>query len=108
MKLQELENNQKLLLEQLKENHRQTLKTKFNNICLDFPDYSVKETGMKIKELRKKYNIIQNDLAVLLGVERACISHWEAGSKIIGTVYLYKIAKVFNISVDYLLGLEVS
>ncbi|MBQ9742175.1 MAG: helix-turn-helix transcriptional regulator [Ruminococcus sp.] len=61
--------------------------------------------GERLQELRKDYGMSQEELAGILGVSHYTISSYECNrsdpddkSKII-------IAKLFNVSVDYLLGL---
>ena len=58
----------------------------------------------RIKELRKAEGISQKQLAENIGTTQRNISYWESGIEING-VYAAKIAKVFDVSVDYLLGL---
>ena len=62
--------------------------------------------GEKIKYLRKEKGIGQNLLARELGVSNASISYWETGKQIPSAEVVYKIAKYFEVTADYLLGLE--
>lgn len=61
--------------------------------------------GMRIKELRIKRGISQENLAKKLGMNRVNISHYERGviTKIPSDV-LAKLADIFGVSTDYLLG----
>ncbi len=59
---------------------------------------------IRIKELRKKYNLTQNDIAKILNINRSTWTGYESGKYRIPTLYLYDIAKRFNTSMDYLLG----
>ena len=60
----------------------------------------------KLKELRKNFNISQVTLAKELGVSKQCVSNWENDNILPSIDMLIKIAKYFNVSTDYLLGLE--
>ena len=59
----------------------------------------------RIKELRKAVGISQQKLAEAVGATQRNISYWEAGIEI-NASYASKIANYFDVSVDYLLGLE--
>lgn len=59
----------------------------------------------RIKELRKAVGISQQKLAEAIGATQRNISYWETGIEI-NASYAAKIANYFDVSVDYLLGLE--
>ncbi len=61
--------------------------------------------GSRIKQLRIKKNITQQDLADLLGVGRPTVAGYETKNKQPDYDKLVKIASFFNVTVDYLLGL---
>ena len=58
-----------------------------------------------IKSLRLSYNLSQVELASALGVSKQCISNWENDYIQPSVEMLIKIAKYFNVTTDYLLGL---
>ena len=58
-----------------------------------------------LKEIRKKYNLSQQQLADKLGVSRSTIAMWETGGSQADNLSLSRIAELFNVSTDYLLGL---
>lgn len=59
----------------------------------------------RLKELRKQHGYTQEQLAALIGVERSSIGKYEGKSRIIPSDDVkYKLAELFNVSVDYLLG----
>ena len=58
-----------------------------------------------IKKLRLAQNISQVELGKSLGVPKQCISNWENDNILPSIEMLIKIAKYFNVSTDYLLGL---
>ena len=57
----------------------------------------------RIKELRKKYQFSQEDLAEKFDVDRVTISRWENGINDPSNDALKALASLFNVSVDYLL-----
>lgn len=56
----------------------------------------------KLIELRKKAGLSQEDLAHKLGVSRQSISKWELGVCEPNIAKLQRIARLFNVSIDYL------
>lgn len=58
----------------------------------------------RLKELRKKNNITQEQVAKHLGVKRSTYSNYEYGNREPDNETLNKIADYFEVSVDYLLG----
>lgn len=59
--------------------------------------------GSRIQRLRKENNMTQENLADYLQISRQSISKWEANLSYPETEKLIKLAKLFNVSVDYLL-----
>ena len=62
--------------------------------------------GEILKELRKERKMTQTELASHLCTTQDSISLWELGKSYPDIPTLIKIAKFFDISTDYLLGLE--
>ena len=62
--------------------------------------------GNVLKTLRLKNNMTQAQLAQKLGVTKSVISAYETGLRLPSYDILIHIAKFFNVSTDYLLGLE--
>lgn len=60
--------------------------------------------GDKIIQLRKQHNLSQSDLAKNVGASRTIIGNYERNTNAPSIEILLKIAKVFNVSVDYLIG----
>jgi transcriptional regulator with XRE-family HTH domain len=61
--------------------------------------------GEKLKLIRERHDISQNELSRRSGVRQALISELEAGIKDDTTgKSLRKMARVLGVSVDYLLG----
>jgi len=62
--------------------------------------------GMKIYELRKKKSLSQEEVANKLGVSRQSISLWETNQAFPSMENLIAIAKLFNTSLDVLVGVK--
>lgn len=63
--------------------------------------------GKFIKNLRKKYNLTQNDLAQKYGVTFQAVSKWENGKNIPDIALLKKMSEDFNIDISDILDGEV-
>lgn len=57
----------------------------------------------KLKELRKAHSYTQDYVAAVLGIVRQTYSHYETGQRTPNTEVLYKLAGLYNISVDDLI-----
>jgi DNA-binding XRE family transcriptional regulator len=57
-----------------------------------------------LKPLRKEWALEQRDLAFILGVTRETISGWENGHRAPNIPTLRRLAKLFGVSVSYLIG----
>lgn len=64
------------------------------------------EIGKRIRELRNEKNYSQEDLAKLLKVRRTAISRWELAQNEPDLTTVVELAKIFDVTADYLLGLE--
>lgn len=60
----------------------------------------------RLKDLRQDNNISQKELAKQIGVSSTCIVRWEQGSRIPTLDTASRVAKFFNVSIDFLAGLE--
>ena len=60
--------------------------------------------GERIKYLREKNGFTQKDIATRLGVEPAAISKYELDMREPNIEAIKKLATIFNVSIDYLLG----
>ena len=58
----------------------------------------------RIKELREDKDLIQKDVAHMLGMSQTGYSKYETGERDIPTDILIKLADFYDTSVDYLLG----
>ena len=59
----------------------------------------------RLKDLREDHDLTQGDIAVLLKTTRQQVSKWETGTQMMGVDKYIILAKHYNVSVDYLLGL---
>lgn len=64
------------------------------------------EINKRIRELRKLNNLTQTQLAEKLNTTQDTISLWELGKSYPDIEYLVLLCKLFNVSSDYLVGLE--
>lgn len=62
--------------------------------------------GKLIKELRKENKLTQTQLAKILNTTQDTISLWELEKSYPDIFNLIKLAQIFNVTTDYLLGLE--
>lgn len=62
----------------------------------------------KIKLLRESHNLTQASLAKTIGVTRSGVNSWEMGISVPSTHYIVELARFFDVSTDYLLGVEQS
>lgn len=60
----------------------------------------------KIKTLREHYGLTQVQLAQRLGVTKSAVNAWETGTNSPSLSYVVKLAKIFGVSTDYLLGVN--
>ena len=62
--------------------------------------------GERLRELRLEKNLTQKQLGDIFNVNRVTIVDWEIRGKQPSYEILCKLAKFFEVSSDYLLGLE--
>lgn len=62
--------------------------------------------GEKVRALREARGLSQIQLAELLGVTKGMISAYETSVRMPSYKVLIRIARLFGVSTDYLLGLE--
>lgn len=61
---------------------------------------------IKLHELRKEKKLSQNEIAFFLNVTPQAYSRYERGERELGYENLDKLAKFFDVSIDYLLGVS--
>lgn len=62
----------------------------------------------RIKNLREQHSMTQASLAKRLGITRSSVNAWEMGISVPSTQYIVELANIFQVSTDYLLGLNTS
>ena len=60
----------------------------------------------RIRTLREKNDLTQSALAKKLNITRSSVNAWEMGISVPSTFYLVELASIFNVSTDFLLGIE--
>ena len=61
-----------------------------------------------IKSLREKQGKTQAELAKQLGITRSSVNAWEMGISVPSTQYIVELSNIFNVSTDFLLGVNTS
>lgn len=64
------------------------------------------EINKRLRELRKLNNLTQTQLAEKLQTTQDTISLWELGKSYPDVESIVALCKLFDVSADYLLGLE--
>lgn len=62
--------------------------------------------GQKLKEIRKRFGLSQEQLAEIMNVSRQAITKWENDGGMPDISNLQELSKVFGITIDYLLDNE--
>lgn len=60
---------------------------------------------VRIRNLREDRDLYQKDIAKLLGISQQYYSEYENGKRTIPLLHLITLAKFYNVSIDYLVGL---
>ena len=88
----------------------------FYKVLLDFTTKEIKvsliisleEKNMRLRELRNKSGLTQNEIAGKLGVSGQTILNWENGIYEPKINQLIQLADLFDVSVDYLIERKTS
>lgn len=62
--------------------------------------------GTRLKHLRKQAGLTQQQLATQLGITKSVVSFYELQERSPSPEVLIKLASIFHVSADYLLGLD--
>ena len=60
----------------------------------------------RIRALRDEKGLTQAGLAKHLGITRSSVNAWEMGISVPSTQYVVELAAIFQVSTDYLLGVD--
>ena len=66
-------------------------------------NHNCSKLGRRIASLRKEKGYTQEKISALLNVTPQAISKWEQGNALPDTLLLLPLARVFGVSIDYLL-----
>ena len=60
----------------------------------------------RIKDLREDHDKFQKDIAQLLGISQQYYSEYEKGNRTIPINHLITLARYYNTSIDYIVGIS--
>ena len=63
------------------------------------------EVYQRMKDLREDHDLSQEDIAKVLQTTQEQVSKYETGRQMMGIDKYIKLAKHYNVSLDYLMGL---
>ncbi len=66
----------------------------------------IADFGNKLRDLRHKNNLSQENLGKILGISKGMLSSYESAMRMPTYDNLIKIALHFNVTTDYLLGID--
>ena len=75
-------------------------------MIMENEEFNLKLMGERLLSLRKEKGIGQNELAAKLNLSNASISYWENAKQVPTAEAVFKLAKFFGVSADYILGLK--
>lgn len=58
----------------------------------------------RLRDLREDKDLLQKDIAQILGISQTVYSRYERGFQTIPVTHLLKLADFYNTSTDYILG----
>ncbi len=66
----------------------------------------MKEFADRLKELRTEKKLSQTQLAIDTNLSKSAIAYWEVSERVPNAQAIVTLAKYFNVSCDYLLGVS--
>lgn len=60
----------------------------------------------RLRDLREDQDMLQKDVANILGITQQYYSQYELGKYTMPIEYLIILAKTYNVSIDYIVGLS--
>ena len=60
----------------------------------------------RIKDLREDHDMLQKEIASLLGISQQYYSEYEKGNRTITINHLITLSKFYGTSIDYIVGLS--
>ena len=58
----------------------------------------------RLRDLREDHDLVQKEVASILGIDQRVYSNYETGKREIPTHHIIKLAKYYGTSTDYILG----
>ena len=58
----------------------------------------------RLKDLREDKDLVQKEVASLLGIDQTVYSNYETGKREIPIRFIVKLADFYGVSTDYILG----
>ena len=98
--------NAQLMLEKAKKNiaKKQSGFSSFEEVDEENEIYSRKLLGTRIKVIRSLRGLTQEELGKRIGATQSLVTNYECGRREPGVRYLLRLARVLNVSVDWLVG----
>ena len=59
----------------------------------------------RLRDLREDHDLAQKQVASLLGIDQRVYSNYETGKREIPTRFVISLARLYNTSTDYILGM---
>ncbi len=69
-------------------------------------DFDIEKFNYRLIVLMEDFNMNQTDLSKKIGISNVTISRYLSGDRIPRLDVITKIAAIFNVSIDYLLGIS--
>lgn len=60
----------------------------------------------RLKDLREDSDLVQKQVADILGIDQRVYSNYETGKREIPTKFVIQLAKFYKVSSDYILGIS--
>ncbi|MBR5231720.1 MAG: helix-turn-helix transcriptional regulator [Clostridia bacterium] len=58
----------------------------------------------RLRDLREDHDMTQKELSIKLGMSQTGYSKYETGENDVPTIILIRLSRLYNVSIDYLLG----
>jgi transcriptional regulator with XRE-family HTH domain len=95
--------------------HRVIALSEYYNVSVDFllgetrclvrHSVSANKCGNRLREIRMKHKLNQTQIAEKINMSQMGYSKYETGEIMLHTRLLIKLSRIYNVSIDYLLGL---
>ena len=62
--------------------------------------------AQRLREIRLEHNLTQKNIADVLGVDRTTYTYYENGVTTPSPDTLYRLSRIYNVTIGYLMGVE--